>query len=65
MKQSMKVIDASSGIMECGVCGSRHNARIQSGYDRTDGATSYYKGSYQCSNQQCPSNQKSEAKEKV
>lgn len=58
MRGPMKVIDASSGLMECRVCGSRHVANLQSGLDQADGVTRYRKGSYQCSNEQCPSNEK-------
>jgi len=58
MKGPMKVIDASSGLMECRVCGSRHAANLQSGLLRADGVTTYYRGSYQCGNEQCPSNEK-------
>jgi|SRR5579871_1526930 len=58
MKGPMKLIDASSGLMECGVCGSCHYASIQSGSERADGITRYYRGSYQCSDEQCPSNRK-------
>jgi hypothetical protein len=38
MKGPMKLIDASSGLMECRVCASRHVASLQSGYQRADGA---------------------------
>ena len=55
MKGPMKLIDASSGLMECPACGSTHNARLQSEHDRADGITRYCRGSYQCSNEQCPS----------
>jgi hypothetical protein len=58
MKGPMKLIDASSGLMECRVCGSRHCGNLQSGLERADGVTRYRKGSYQCSNKHCPSNQK-------
>jgi hypothetical protein len=58
MRGPMKVIDGSSGLMECRVCGSRHRASLQSGYFRGDGFTRYHRGSYQCSNEQCPSNQR-------
>ena len=58
MKGPMKLIDASSGLMECGVCGFRHYAILQSGLERADGITRYYRGSYQCSNEYCPSNSK-------
>jgi hypothetical protein len=54
-KRTMKLIDAGSGLMECRVCGSRHHARLQSGHDRADGVTTYYRGSWQCGNEQCPS----------
>ena len=58
MKGSMKLIDASSGLMECRVCGNRHIASIHSGLERADGVTRYRKGSYQCSSEHCPCNQK-------
>jgi hypothetical protein len=58
MKGPMKLIDESSGLMQCRVCGSRHFASIQSGSERADGVTRYYKGSHQCGSAQCPSNQK-------
>jgi hypothetical protein len=58
MKGPMKLIDQNSGLMECRVCGSRHTASIQSGYLRADGITRYHRGSYQCSDEHCSSNQK-------
>jgi len=58
MNGSMKLIDGSSGLMECRVCGSTHYASLQSGSERADGVTRYHRGSYQCSNEQCPCNQK-------
>jgi hypothetical protein len=58
MKGPMKLIDASSGLMECRVCASRHVASLQSGYQRADGVTRFYRGSCQCSNENCPSNEK-------
>lgn len=58
MQGPMKLIDASSGLMECRVCGSPHYASLQSGYLRADGVTNYFRGSWQCANEQCPSNQK-------
>jgi len=58
MRGPMKVIDGSSGLMECQVCGLRHIASIQSGLERADGVTRHHRGSYQCSDQQCPSNEK-------
>jgi hypothetical protein len=56
MKGPMKIINASSGLMECRVCGSVHMASLQSGSERADGITRYYKGSYQCGDAGCPSN---------
>lgn len=44
----MKLIDPSSGLMECKVCGKRHIASLQSGFDRKDEVTRYYRGSWQC-----------------
>lgn len=58
MRGPMKVIDASSGLMECRVCGSCHHASLQSGYDRADGKANFFRGSWQCSNEHCPSNQR-------
>jgi hypothetical protein len=58
MKGPMKLIDENSGLMQCRVCGSRHVASIQSGLERADGVTRFYKGSHQCGSGQCPSNQK-------
>lgn len=58
MRGPMKLIDASSGLMECRVCGSRHCGNLQSGLERADGVTRYRKGSYQCSNENCPCNQR-------
>jgi hypothetical protein len=54
----MKLINESSGLMECRICGSHHLANLQSGLDRADGVTRYHRGSWQCSNEQCPSNPK-------
>ena len=58
MKGPMKLIDASSGLMECRICGSRHYASLQSGTERDDGVTNYFRGSWQCGNENCPSNEK-------
>ena len=44
--------------MECRVCGSAHVANLQSGSERADGITRYHRGSYQCFNEQCLSNEK-------
>lgn len=50
-KKVMKLIDPSTGLMECKVCGRRHFASLQSKYDRKDGVTRYYRGSWQCQNE--------------
>jgi hypothetical protein len=44
----MKLIDPSSSLMECKVCGKRHIASLQSGDKRKDGVTRYFRGSWQC-----------------
>lgn len=49
-KKVMKLIDPNTGLMECKVCGKRHYASLQSGHDRKDGVTRYYRGSWQCIN---------------
>lgn len=54
----MKLIDGRTGEMECRICGSVHFASLQSGSHRADGVTRYYRGSWQCSNEDCPSNMK-------
>ena len=36
MKGPMKLIDRSSGLMECRICGSSHFASLQSGLKRAD-----------------------------
>jgi hypothetical protein len=59
MTRAMKLIDANLGLMECRVCGYRHRASI------ADGGTRYVRGSWKCSNDQCPSNQKRTSKAKV
>ena len=41
----MKLIDASTGLMECKVCGSQHVASI-----RPNSNGNYYRGSWQCIN---------------
>ena len=58
MRGPMKLIDAGSGLMECPVCGSCHYASLQSGFERADGITRFRRGSWQCPNEDCPSNQK-------
>ena len=47
-EKMMKLIDDRSGLMECKICGSRTYASLQSGVERADGVTRYYKGSWQC-----------------
>lgn len=46
----MTLLDERSGLMECTVCGSKHFASLQSGVERADGVTRYYRGSWQCNN---------------
>jgi len=50
MKGTMKLIDPSSGLMECSECGSRHVASLQSYQERADRVTRYRRGSWQCVN---------------
>ncbi len=50
MRGPMKLIDPHYGLMECRVCGWRHGASVKSGR--------YKRGSYQCTNALCPSNDK-------
>lgn len=50
MKKVMKLLDPSSGLMECRVCGKRHYAILQSGSERKDGITRYHRGAWQCLN---------------
>jgi len=49
-KKVMKLIDPKTGLMVCKVCGAKHYAQIQSGADRADGISNYYRGSWQCQN---------------
>jgi hypothetical protein len=65
--KAMKLIDPATGLMECKICSARHNASLQSGYNRADGATRYFRGSWQCSNESCRSNVKiwNESKQKL
>jgi hypothetical protein len=60
-KKAMRLIDPSSGLMECKHCGSRHVANVQSRYDErnSSGQTRYFRGSWQCLNPECPSKIKS------
>jgi len=39
----MKLLNPISGLMECRICGSRHNANLKSGGH-------YVRGSWQCRN---------------
>ncbi len=41
----MRLIDPSTGLMECRVCGSRHKAMI-----KPLSRGNYYRGSWQCRN---------------
>ena len=52
LKRPMKLIDAYTGRLQCKVCGSEHYASIK---PRSRGR--YYRGSWQCSNQNCEANQ--------
>lgn len=45
MKGTMKLLNKSSGLMECGVCGQRHNANI-----RPNSNGQYYRGCWKCIN---------------
>jgi hypothetical protein len=51
MRGPMKLVDVSTGGMECRVCGSSHMANLKHG-------GFFHYGSYQCCNESCPSNQK-------
>lgn len=44
-KKVMKLIEPSSGLMECRVCGRRHIADI-----KPDSGGHYYRSSWQCLN---------------
>jgi len=43
-KKVMKLIDKSTGLMECRVCGALHNANTSPDTGR------FYRGSWQCHN---------------
>ena len=49
-RKIMKLVDSTTGLMVCKVCGAKHYAQIQSGADRANGITSYFRGSWQCQN---------------
>lgn len=53
MRGPMKMIDSHNSQMECRVCGSTHRASIK---PHSNGQL--YRGSFQCSNEHCPSNNK-------
>ena len=42
-KKVMKLIDVSTGLMECQICGARHLSNLKTG-------GKYYRGSWQCQN---------------
>ena len=52
MRGPMRLIDPTAGLMECCVCGHRHRASIRPG---NGGPARYYRGSWRCSNERCPS----------
>jgi hypothetical protein len=57
LKTPMKLINESTGEMEFRVCGSRHLASVKpSTITRSGfvGGGHYCRGSWQCSNQDCP-----------
>jgi hypothetical protein len=51
MKGPLKLINSKSGQMECCICNSQHWASISPGGE-------YYRGSWQCAKEQCPSNRR-------
>jgi hypothetical protein len=53
LRRPMKLISPYSGEMECQVCGSQHFASIK---PRSGGR--YYRGSWQCSNEWCPTSRR-------
>ena len=54
MPKAMKLIDGSTGLMECKTCGATHFANLK---PSTEGG-GYYRSSWQCSNQTCPTKQR-------
>lgn len=42
-KGTMKLLDPSTGLMECTVCGHRHVANV-----KPDSGGKFYRGSWQC-----------------
>jgi hypothetical protein len=51
--KAMKLIDPYSSLMECRACGTRHCASI-----KPDSNGRFYRGSWMCSNDSCPTNEK-------
>lgn len=47
-KKVMK--EVGNGILQCKVCGQIGYPSLQSGTERKDGVTRYYRGSWQCPN---------------
>ena len=43
VRKAMKLLDPSTGLMECRMCGSRHHANLRRGGH-------YFRGSWQCIN---------------
>jgi hypothetical protein len=50
MKKVMKLIDPSTGLIECRVCGKRIIANQQSRTARADNKTRFPRGTWQCPN---------------
>lgn len=44
-KKVMELIDESTSLMQCKVCGAKHHAQIKSG-----SKGKFYRGSWQCQN---------------
>jgi hypothetical protein len=44
-KKVMRLLDPSTGLMECKICGTRHIANIKPG-----SGGKYYRGAWQCQN---------------
>jgi hypothetical protein len=55
----MKLLNPYTGEMICRFCGTQHFASI-----KPNSNGHYYRGSWQCSNEQCPTNQKLWSEEK-
>lgn len=51
MRGPMKLSNSGTGLMQCQICGSKHVAHIRAGGH-------FYRGSWQCSEEHCPSNHK-------